>query len=125
MIILAAPNSLKFLGNQKSNVLEGMRFLAALLVIVSHAFTLSTRNSEVEWLSALTDNAMGLGAVTVTLFFLCGGYLIAKSMERMKTFSAFWKARIKRLFPALIFVVTVTVFCGALLTDLTAAEYFS
>ena len=68
---------------------------------------------------------MGLGAVVVTLFFLCGGYLIAKSMERLKTFSAFWKARIRRLFPALIFVVTVTVFCGAFLTDLAAADYFA
>ena len=45
---LAAPNSLKSLGNQRSNVLEGMRFLAALLVIISHAFTLSTGSSERE-----------------------------------------------------------------------------
>lgn len=102
-----------------------MRFLAALLVIISHAFTLSTGSSEREWLSVLTNNAMGLGAVAVALFFLCGGYLIAKSMERLNTFSAFWKARIRRLFPALIFVVTVTVFCGAFLTDLAVADYFA
>lgn len=44
-----------------------MRFFVALLVIISHAFTLSTGSSEREWLSALTNNAMGFGAVAVAL----------------------------------------------------------
>lgn len=63
----------KIMGNVKRSYnLEVMRFIAALLVIISHSFTLTQGSTQNEWLVVLTRNQLTFGALAVALFFLCG-----------------------------------------------------
>lgn len=109
----------------KSQNLHFVRFLAAIGVIFAHSFVLSTGSEEGEWLNLLTGQQIGLGAVAVAVFFLCGGYLIAKSVERLKTFGAYFKARMIRILPPLIFVTIAVTILGVFFSTYSAKEYFS
>lgn len=71
--------------------LDGIRGLAVLLVIVSHA-----------------GLGRGGGAVGVTLFFVLSGYLITGILLRGFTFRDFYARRVRRLAPALLAVLAAT-----------------
>lgn len=101
----------------KSENLHLMRFIAAIMVIISHSYHISTGSETGEWFRTLTNNQITMGEFAVSIFFLCGGYLIAKSVEKNKTAINYFGARIKRLFPSLIFVTVITViFCSFIST---------
>lgn len=103
-----------------------IRFFAAILVIICHSFPLSYGNTTSDYLARYTDNRLSFGGLAVGIFFVFGGFLISKSMENKKNAATFFKARCKRIFPSLIFVVLVIVFViGPIVTDLTIREYFS
>lgn len=108
---------------RKSNNLQIIKFLAALSVIVAHAFAL-TGNAQKEWLSVITRGQMDFGMLAVSIFFLTGGVLIAKSMDRAKSFQKYIKMRCIRIFPLLMIVVVITILLGVLLTELSPADYF-
>lgn len=109
---------------QRSNNLQVMKFLAAICVIICHAFAL-TGNDEKEWLDLLTCRQMDFGMFAVSVFFLSSGLLIAKSMERTKTFSAYFKTRCVRILPPLVIVVLLSVLAGAFLTELPLGAYMT
>ncbi len=109
----------------KSHNLQLCRFLAALLVIVSHAFALSRGDNRTEWLFALTKGQTTLGAVAVDLFFLCGGYLAVDSVRRYPARLSFLGKRLQRLLPPLALVVAVCIGAGALFSELPAASFFT
>ena len=109
----------------KSNNLQLLRFIAALLVIVSHSFSISTGENTKEWLSVLTKGQITLGGLAVSIFFCAGGFLIAKSILRVEDGIEYFKARILRIFPALIVVVLLSTFVlGPLVTTYSTGEYF-
>lgn len=109
----------------KSNNFQLLRFVAAVLVIISHAFSLSTGSSNKEWLMMLTKGQITLGGMAVSVFFCMGGYLIAKSILRVQNGLSFFKARILKIFPSLIIVVIFTTFFfGPLITICDMKEYF-
>lgn len=109
----------------KSNNLQLLRFIAALLVVVSHSFSLSTGDSTREWLSVLTRGQITMGGLAVSVFFSAGGFLIAKSILRTGNGYEYFKARILRIFPALIVVVLLSAFVlGPLVTTYSTGEYF-
>ena len=64
----------------KSSNLQLTRFIAATLVMFAHAFVLSTGVSDGDWFLIITKNQLGMGAIAVSIFFLCGGFLICKSV---------------------------------------------
>lgn len=110
----------------KSNNLQLLRFIAALLVIISHSFSISTGENTKEWLSLLTKGQITLGGLAVSIFFCAGGFLIAKSILRVEDGIEYFKARILRIFPALIVVVLLSTFVlGPLVTTYSTGEYFS
>lgn len=109
----------------RSNNLHIMRFLASLLVIYSHAFPAALGRGNSDILNRFTNDEISLGGVSVAMFFLCSGYLIAKSSSRQKRAVEFFSARLIRLLPPLALVITVSVILGAFLTKLSFAEYFS
>lgn len=110
----------------KSNNLQLLRFLAAVMVIMSHAFVISTGTSEKEWLISLTQGNLSMGGFSVSVFFCAGGYLIAKSVCRAKTARKYFAARALRIFPLLIVVVLLSMFVlGPMMTSLSLKEYFS
>ncbi|MEU4161094.1 acyltransferase [Actinoplanes sp. NPDC026670] len=84
--------------------LDGLRAVAVLLVVYAHltrfVFT-DLRAFTGEWLHA--------GTAGVMLFFLVSGYIIPASLERHGDLRAFWRSRIRRLFPLYLAVIAVLV----------------
>lgn len=74
--------------------LDGLRAIAALLVVYAHLsryLLRSVRGVSAEWLHA--------GPAGVMLFFLVSGYIIPASLERHGDLRRFWAGRFRRLFP--------------------------
>jgi peptidoglycan/LPS O-acetylase OafA/YrhL len=115
--------SLESLSKDRNNNLNIMRFIAALMVIFSHSVPLTRNHSDI--LTKWTGGTLGFGGIAVGIFFVTGGYLIARSAEGKKTASKYFTARCLRIFPQLIFVTVLTaLFLGPLVSDLPLKEYF-
>ena len=125
MFHLLSDKKLSDTVGQKSENLHLMRFGAALLVILSHSFVFSKNSLEGEWLVELTGAQLTMGGLAVSIFFLCGGYLIAMSMEKSKTAKKYFEARLIRLLPPLFFVTFALVLLGGFLTQLPVVEYYT
>lgn len=107
----------------RQNNLNLLRFLAALLVIYSHAWVLT--GNEADDISKLTRGQATGGQIAVMLFFFYGGLLIMKSMERKRTARKFFEARLWRIFPPLwIVVLCSALLLGPALTALPLPAYF-
>lgn len=117
---------LEDVSKDRNNNLDIMRFIAALLVIGSHAVPISMGAEYSDIISQWTDGRLSFGAIAVGIFFVTGGYLIARSAERKKTVKSFFQARCVRIFPQLIFVtVMLGLVIGAFLSSLAPAEYYT
>lgn len=110
---------------KKSQNLHFMRFVAALMVIISHSFVFSKGNLFGEWFVELTKSQLTMGAFAVAVFFLCGGYLISMSMEKSKTAGTFFEARLIRLIPPLFFVTFLVTLMGGFITSLSPIDYYT
>ncbi len=109
---------------KRSNNLQLMRFVAAIMVIFAHSYAISGSDLGSDFVDRHTNGIISIGGISVTLFFLCSGYLISKSIFRTDKFIAYMKARLIRLLPPLWFVVLCSVVLGAVITSLTLIEYF-
>ena len=108
----------------KSNNLNFLKFVAAILVIYSHSFSIT--GNQCDPLDALTNGNISFGGVAVVIFFFASGFFVTKSLLRIKNGKVFWKARMIRIYPAFIFVVFLSVFLmGPLISKYTLKEYFS
>lgn len=124
--LTSAPLSTIAVGHE--NNLALIRLICAFGVIVSHSYALigGINHSEKDLLSTITSDNLGYGAFAVGVFFLFGGYLIAGSAERSKTFTSFIKKRILRIIPELAFLVLMLAFViGPLASSLPPAQYFT
>lgn len=94
-----------------------LRLLAAIAVLVSHAWPLALGTGTPEPLQALTGYKLGSTAVSV--FFAVSGYFITKSFVRRSSLPDFLLARVARIYPALLVVLLLTVMVlGPLATGL-------
>lgn len=105
----------------KRNNFDFMRFMAASMVVFSHSFQVtdgSVKNSA-DPLYILSGGQSTLGYLAVAIFFIMSGYLIFGSAEKKyKNVSVYFWHRILRIFPALTFVVLITVvFIGGITTN--------
>ena len=106
------------------NNYDFIRFIAATLVIVSHAYHLSGFTKD-EPLAVFSGGQTDLGQLGVLIFFVISGFLIAQSYERNPNAVTFLKARVLRIMPALVLVIIFTVFIlGPVVTDLSLRNYF-
>lgn len=110
---------------KKSENLHLMRFLASVMVILNHSFSISGHKYKVDFLDRYTNGTITIGDICVFLFFLCSGYLICRSVMRADKFMPYILARLKRLVPPLAFVVFFTVVLGAFITSLSLKEYLT
>lgn len=107
----------------KSNNLQIIKFLAALLVIWSHAYALVGQDDLVCLISRGKQTG---GMLAVAVFFFTGGLLIAKSAEKSHNAMAYFKKRCIRIFPLLMIVVVCCTFVlGPIMTSLSIKEYFT
>lgn len=105
-----------------SNDFTLLRTVAALAVIVSHAFALANGVADDE-----PFNASGWtpGACAVIVFFAMSGFLIAGSFERRPEFVTFAVARARRIFPAYLMALIVVLVLGAAVTTLHVGDYLA
>lgn len=107
----------------KKNNFDFIRFLAASLVIFSHAFPLTGHQDPLEILSKGQSN---LGHLSVIVFFVISGYFITQSFHYSSSIIQYIKARLLRIFPGLIGVVILSTFVmGPLVTSYSFKEYIT
>lgn len=111
----------------RHNNLNLIRVLAALGVIFSHSFSITQGpDNPGTWFDRVSGNRLSVGGIAVAVFFLYSGFLIAKSCERHRKFSEFFRRRVLRIFPELALCVCLCVIlAGVFVSDLTPAAYFS
>jgi peptidoglycan/LPS O-acetylase OafA/YrhL len=103
----------------RSNSFDLLRLAAATAVIVSHQFLLLGRPEPQIF------NVAMLGFFAVLIFFGLSGALITQSWERDSRANIFLFKRCLRIFPALVVVVSLTVFIvGPAFTKVGIREYF-
>ena len=110
----------------RSNNFDLIRFLAALLVVLTHSFALTLGHERTEPLMMLTNQQSTFGNLAVLIFFICSGFLITQSYDRSKDIVQYARGRILRIFPALIVIVLLSVFLlGPIVTTLPLKSYFT
>lgn len=109
----------------RSNNFDFMRFVAAALVIVAHAFPLSYGDGSREALFRLSGGQTDFGSLAVAVFFVISGFLITRSYDRNPNPLLFATNRSLRIFPGLLLAVLFCAFVlGPLVTELSFADYF-
>lgn len=103
-----------------------IKFIAATMVILSHAFPLASGSSDKEWFNILTNNQYTMGGIAVAVFFFYSGLLITKSLEKNSKLKHYTVNRLVRILPPLMAVVVLSAFLlGPLTTSLSASKYFT
>ena len=117
------PRHFSEIARGRDNNLNLIRMIAATAVLVSHSYPISLGHAATEPLQDKLGTS--LGHVAVLIFFAISGFLIAKSYDTRGDWRTFLLARAARLFPALAFVLLLTVLVGgAFLTVSSADEYW-
>lgn len=102
-----------------------LRVLFATAVLITHAHVLSGDQGG-DVLQRLTGNQAALSWLAVRGFFVISGFLVYQSFERSSGAFDFLQRRVRRLWPALIALVLVTVFLiGPIATVHNPMHYFS
>lgn len=110
----------------RTNNFDAVRIIAALAVLVSHAFPLAHGTNWPQPLKVLSRGQTDLGSVAVLVFFVISGYLITQSFDRAPVATRFLKARCLRIFPALFVAVLLkTMLLGPAFTTLSTWAYFT
>lgn len=104
----------------RDNNFNLIRFLAAALVLVSHAYPLSGATDEpLEHLAGFS-----MGHLAVDVFFAVSGFLVTGSLLGRRSLGDFLRARALRIFPALAASALLTAFAiGAAQTTLPLLAY--
>lgn len=114
--------TLKELAVGRSSNVQFIRFVAAILVIYSHACGLGAQADDL--LQVITNGQMSFGKFAVSIFFILSGFYCTKSILRVQDSKKYFKARCIRIFPPLFAVVFISVFVlGLLVTTLSVQEY--
>ncbi|WP_424931268.1 acyltransferase family protein [Amaricoccus macauensis] len=106
----------------RNNNLNLIRMVAAVAVLISHAWPISLGRGAVQPLTRILH--FNLGQIALVVFFGISGFLIARSFERQPRLGTWVLARILRLFPALaVMLLLTTTLLGLLVTELPAEDY--
>ena len=107
----------------RNNNFNLIRFISASLVLYSHHFILVNTGNNIE---PFSNVGMTLGQIAVDIFFITSGLLITASYYANTSLLSFVRARILRIYPALIICVLFCILIvGTIYTTLPLSEYFS
>ena len=122
-------SSVETLGSRlksRDNNFDAMRLLAAFAVIVSHAYPIawgSIGNDSEPYLKL--SGYCSIGEISVSIFFIVSGLLVARSFISDPNLMSFMKKRLLRILPGLMACV---LFCmlimGPIFTQWKLADYF-
>ena len=112
------------LDRKRDNNFNLLRMIAAMAVLVSHAYPLAAGPNAIEPLQL--QLGMSLGGLAVCSFFAISGYFISQSFDRTQDVTAFVVARVLRIYPGLIVALILTVLIiGPIVTSIRLNNYFS
>ena len=112
----------RVLGGRFSNNFDFLRFAAAAVIVVTHAYALRLGYIGI----GMYDPVALMGQAGLAVLLVTSGYLIAASWESTASPLRFTWKRVLRVVPALALAILVTLFViGPLMTSLPPAEYFS
>ena len=110
---------------RSSNNFDFIRLFAAILVIITHSYTLKG-SSDVDILFKLTSGSIQFSHLGVAIFFVISGYLITQSSISSPSWRSYLWKRILRLLPGLFVVLILCVFVlGPIFSSLPIRDYFS
>lgn len=91
------------------NNFDFLRFLFALLVVISHSYELSGGNEIEFWSSQIVYRQINCSSIGLNGFFVISGYFIFQSLQRSNSVKTYFLKRILRLYPGLIGVLLITI----------------
>jgi peptidoglycan/LPS O-acetylase OafA/YrhL len=110
--------------NRRENNFDALRLLAALAVILSHAFLVAQGTEKNDPLNWLTGNQCMLGLTGVFVFFAVSGFLVTQSFEQTHSPLRYLIKRVLRIFPAYLVCLLLTAFVlGPIVTTLPLSDY--
>jgi peptidoglycan/LPS O-acetylase OafA/YrhL len=110
--------------NRRENNFDALRLLAALAVILSHAFLIAQGTEKNDPLNWLTGNQCMLGLTGVFVFFAVSGFLFTQSFEQTRSPLRYLIKRVLRIFPAYLVCLVLTAFVlGPIVTTLPLGDY--
>jgi peptidoglycan/LPS O-acetylase OafA/YrhL len=102
-----------------------IRLVAATVVLVHHSQFAEYADIRLDPLFYFSQGYIHFGFLAVAVFFAMSGFLVTPSLVRSGNVVEFAASRMARVFPALIIVVTATMFTlGPILTTFTLENYF-
>lgn len=117
-------NRLSELTVNKNNNFNLIRLAAALAVLINHSFPLATGREVDFWIGS--HLGISLGSIAVDIFFATSGFLVTGSLLSNNNILRFIKARILRIYPALIVMLLITtILIGGYFTSLHMREYLA
>ncbi|MDF7810496.1 acyltransferase [Hymenobacter sp. YC55] len=121
---LAAPtNSIPTAASHKNNNFNFLRLFFASLVLISHAPQLRDGDYRREPIMQFFGTTSA-GELAVYGFFLLSGYLIVGSWQRKTDLLYFLNKRVRRIYPAFIVAIIISVFIVGPLAVPDVAAYF-
>lgn len=93
------------MSERSENNFDFLRLVFSSAVILSHSFPLTGKD---EFFASITNGQLGLGSLSVDIFFILSGYLIFTSLKYSKTIKNYIWKRILRLYPALIILMLIS-----------------
>lgn len=115
------------LGGSKArvNAFDSLRLVAALSVIWSHSYLLTSGNYDHEPLYWASSGQFTLGSLSVGVFFVISGLFISASFDRSKSVREFVRNRALRIMPALVVVIALlALVIGPIMTTVPLHAYF-
>jgi peptidoglycan/LPS O-acetylase OafA/YrhL len=110
--------------NDKNNNFTFIRLVAALMVLITHSFTLVYGGVAEEPFRKVS--LISIGTIAVSMFFIISGYLVTGSLLNSKNIKRYILARVLRIYPALWVMLLITVFLVfPFLSSYSLREYFS
>ena len=103
----------------KENNFDSLRFLFAFIVLLVHAHVLSGSGSLAVLSGVLSSE------IAVKSFFVVSGFLIFMSFERSSSTKSYFSKRVKRIYPAYVFIILVAACFGLFLSTFGWTDYFS
>jgi len=109
-----------------NNNFNFLRLVFALLVVVSHSYSLALGGtSPGDYLARLTNGQVSFSFIGLSGFFSISGYLVFQSLNRSKSLWDYFKKRILRIFPGLFTVLFLTLLLGYFVYDSDLKSYVS
>jgi len=101
------------------NCFDFLRFFFAANILLAHISELS-QNKSLYFLSNFSNAIIGIKG-----FFIISGFLVAKSYVNTPSLKTYFIKRAKRILPAYVVVILLSVFVFAYFTSYSLSEYFS